>query len=321
MMAESHVLKVWDAVFRFEQFSKEHLSEIWDVFAGSVNDASGEDADYVIRLEPLDLQFHPMHAAETKPRHRGGSSSKKYFLDGTEFLSESQNRDVTVLFESPGQSSYMADGTTILAGPNQATVCTSSAPPPMLLADLVENYLLAQAKNKGWLMIHCAGWILPSQNAVALMAGNSGIGKTHTLFRHLKTGCSFFSNDRAFLRIHNGILEARSFPLPVNIGCGTIRALDLDIPHFEFDDHSKIRLTPDQVKDMLGADYDRWYPVDVVLTPNLRELEDNLYWHQDEHHPFWNRSLMPADLEPELEAAFRDKLNDLIEICEKVIPV
>jgi hypothetical protein len=83
-------------------------------------------------------------------------------------------------------------------------------------------------------------------------------------------------------------LEVRGYPLPMNVGCGTIRGLGLDLPHFGGADHEKIRLTARDVAHHLPHDYQSWLPVAEIHASSRKVLEDNIYCEPDPCHPAWN---------------------------------
>src|SRR5947199_394079 len=94
----------------------------------------------------------------------------------------------------------------------------------------------------------------------------------------------------------DGTLLARNFPQPVNVGCGTIRELAMDLPTFELGDRCKIRLMPREVLARWGPAFERWHPVERILTTSWEALQENVYWDGDPDHPFWNAALRPRVL-------------------------
>jgi hypothetical protein len=302
----AHGLLIWGEHVRLEGARAQELEELFTWFAGSVDPLfDGGPPGLTIRI----VRGSPAlpGGLERRPRHRGGVSGVKHFLDGTRFDQSPQYRDVEVVFESPTLCCYAIDGALLLATGALAVVL-APAPPPMLLADVVENWLLWRAREAGAVMAHGSGWI--REGAVEMLVGPSGVGKTTELFRRLAGGAEFFSNDRIALRLREGRLLARNFPQPINVGCGTIRELDVDLPTFDLEDRCKIRLMPTEVLERWRPRYDRWYPVRAISSPSLRELEENVYWEGDPDHPFWNGALRPRVLSerPKLVAAIEKSL-------------
>jgi hypothetical protein len=223
---------------------------------------------------------------EALPRHRGGSSVDKFFLDGRRFAASSQNRDVSVPDDPAPGFAYVADG--CLCHSTAAATWIQGSPGPFLLADLVENHLLFRARERGWVQCHAAAWVLPDGRAV-LAAGDSGYGKTTALLRAVQGGARFLSNDRLFLREQGGRLQARGYPLAMNIGCGTLRALGLPYPHRGLPDDAKLRLTAQDVQRDYAPDYAGWFDVGTVHGKSFEDLLGNCFYAEDDAtHPRWN---------------------------------
>lgn len=300
------VLDIWGFPIMFRNAPPQVIDELYDTFYGAIREISA-DQKIVLTVTFSKGSKVPNVLANLKEirMHGGGSSAKKYFTDKTLFNRKSQERFCYVLAESTLQAIYIREQTVIQSIAGQYFIFYSVNIPEMLVSDLVENFLLFQAREHNWIMAHAAGWI--HNGTASLIIGNSGMGKTTTLFDHIRQGDSFFSNDRVFLRRHQGRFEARSFPLPVNIGCGTIRALNLKVSHFDFPDDYKIRLTPHEIAEIFNVDFMNWYPVSEVLTKNSAELQENIYWDEDENHPFWNIMYQPKPMNE------RKTLNDFME--------
>jgi hypothetical protein len=300
-------LDVWGHHLRLTGFAEHEIAEVYDTFAGSV--AQGAPAGPTLELT---RQWTTARVSDvpTRPRHRGGSSARKFFLDGTPFVAGEQHRDIGVVTEGTGTDIYVAesaDGAALVSvhGPH-VTVACADVLPTLLLSDVIEDWLLCQIRRVPAVQTHCAAWL--DSDLATLVIGSSGAGKTTELFRHMATGSAFLSNDRAFLRVRDGVPEVRSFPLPVNVGCGTIRSVGLDLPHAGRDDHDKIRLTPPDVMARYGADYQGWYPVRSVVCRSQQDLRDNIYWTEDDCHPFWVRAWRPD----QLPTSFQDRLVDAV---------
>lgn len=300
-------LDVWGKRLRLEGFIPAEVNELFVWFAGSIDLVDdGLAPSLVIRI--VRSPTNTPRGLDSTVRHRGGISGRKHFLDGTPFDQTSQTRDVDIVDESTALCCYAVDGA-LLITTREAVLVVASKPPPMLLADLVENWLLWCAREAGAVMAHGSSWI--RDGAVEMLVGNSGVGKTTELFRQVAAGAEFFSNDRIVLTLHEGTLVARNFPQPVNVGCGTIRALDMDLPTFDLDDRSKIRLMPREVLERWEPAYERWYPVETIHAPSWQAIQENVYWDGDPDHPFWNRALRPQVLSErsDLERAIKERLT------------
>lgn len=303
---QTHDLVVWGEHLRLEGFRRSELDELFEWFAGSVELVAGRPVpSLVVRI--LRSTVSAPQSLHSIPRHRGGVSGVKYFLDGSCFDQAPQYRDVDVLLESPAMCCYVVDGA-LLATTREVAMVIALEPPPMLLADLLENWLLWRAREAGSVMAHGSGW--SRDNAVEILVGPSGVGKTSELFRQMKNGGEFFSNDRIALRLQGDVLLARNFPQPINVGCGTIRELGMNLPTFDLDDHCKIRLMPPEVLERWKPAYEHWYPVKAIFSPSLESLEENVYWDGDPDHPFWNAALRPRVLTERsaLEQAIQTRL-------------
>lgn len=283
-------MRIWGRMVTLTGFAGEELAEVFDTFGGSINVVTDGG-------EP-ELRVHRQHgsaagAGERRSRHRGGSPAGKYFLDGTPFDGTEQQRDITIVSEGSGCDVYAEDHALVVVAGDAATVVADRLP-PMLLSDIIEDWLLCRSRADDAVQVHCAAWL--DDERATLAVGSSGAGKSTELLRNVRAGSSFLSNDRAFLRLRDGALEVRSFPLPVNIGCGTIRALDLPIPHHGLGDHDKIRLRPPEVAERFDVDYETWYPVARIVCTSLADFNANVYWDEDACHPFWIRSWHPGPL-------------------------
>jgi len=253
-------------------------------------------------------EVEPPPVLESIVRHRAAISGTRYFLDGTIFDQDSQIRDVEIVFESPSISCHAVDGALLATTPEVALVLGPGAP-PLLLPDLIENWLLWRAREEGIVMAHASGWV--REGAVEMRVGASGEGKTTELLRQVVAGAEYFANDRVALRLEGDELLGRSFPEPINVGFGTIREVGLDLPTFDDDDRSAVRLRADEVLARWKPDFDRWLPVARILAADEEALQASIYWDGDPEHPFWNRALRPRALveRPELERAIRARVS------------
>ncbi|MFF2775532.1 hypothetical protein ACFVU3_11535 [Streptomyces sp. NPDC058052] len=311
-------LRIWGLDTELHGFTEREVAEVEETFAGSVapaDDAGPASADLILRRGTT---ASPERSGRRRSRHRGGSSARKFFLDGTPYRAEEQHRDITVVSETPGLDVYAEGPARVEVRGNTVTVSCDGPVPPMLLADIVEDRLLSRVRAVPAVQIHCAAWLRDGR--ASLITGDSGAGKTTTLFSAMRDGGVFLSNDRAFLRMHEGRLEVRSFPLPVNVGCGTIRSLGLDLPDHGLSDHDKIRLRPAEVAERFAADCEGWYPLDRVLVRDPAELDRNIYWDEDDCHPFWVRSWHPGPLPAEFRAALSEAVRAIAVTAPASVP-
>ncbi len=309
-------LVIWGEEVELCGFRPADLDELFVWFAGSIELARAT-AMPSIRIHLLrSSQPSVVASLRSIARHRGGISGVKYFLDGSRFDQTPQHRDVEVVLESPTLCCYLVDGA-LLTTSREAALVVAPEVPRMLLADLIENWLLWRAREAGAVMAHGSGWL--REGRVEMLVGPSGVGKTSELFRQMEDGAEFFSNDRIALRLHDGALVARNFPQPVNVGCGTIRELELDLPTFELDDYCKVRLMPGEVLERWTPAYEHWHPVEAIYAPSLEELEENIYWDGDPDHPFWNAALRPRVLteKPQLLQA----VERILAVGERGTPI
>jgi hypothetical protein len=282
------VLRIWGRTIKLANFTGEDLAEVFETFGGSIGVVTdGREPELTVHRQ----HGNAVSSGNRRSRHRGGSPAGKYFLDGTPFDGAEQRRDITIVSEGSGCDAYAEDRALLVVAEDTATIVADDLP-PMLVSDVIEDWLLCHSRANGAVQVHCAGWL--DSGRVALAVGSSGAGKSTELFRNVRAGSSFFSNDRAFLRMRDGVLEVRSFPLPVNIGCGTIRALDLPIPHHDLGDHDKIRLRAPEVAERFDVDSETWYPVERIVCTSLADFHANIYWDEDDCHPFWIRSWHPG---------------------------
>jgi hypothetical protein len=298
-----HVLLVWGLTIRCRGFSAGELEELENEFSGSIGYAEAETVDHSLtRIHREVRSGVSAEASRIAPRHRGGSREDKFFLDGRVFDIREQRRDAVVLAEEEQLGAYLLDGVLCVATPS-STLLIGPELPRYVLADVVENLLLCDAKRRGWLQCHAAAWV--EDRWAHLVVGSPGAGKTTQLMRALKQGALMLGNDRVFLRSTRGGLQVRGFPLAMNVGCGTIRALELDLPHNGRDDHQKIRLTAREISERFTVDYDGWWDVGTLRVPDRRALSENLYWDEDPSHPHWNAALRTR----RTGAAHRDLAN------------
>lgn len=302
------VLEIWGRRIALRGFPAGEVAEVRENFAGSLAELpTTAPASLILHRQAAEGRFT---GGVPRPRHRGGSAARKFFLDGSRYDGGEQHRDIDVVTEGPGVDVYAWHGSLVSVHGDSVTVACPGAAPSMLLCDIIEDWLLCASRRAGAVQVHCAAWT--DEGQATLVVGSSGVGKTTELFRRLREGSSFLSNDRAFLRMRDGRLQVRSFPLPVNVGCGTIRALNLEIPHHDLTDHDKIRMRPPEVAARFGADYDTWFPVSRVICTSLDDLHRNVYWEQDDCHPFWIRGWRPGPLEPSVVDGLAGALSELI---------
>lgn len=298
---QKYCMRVWGHTLAVAAESPEVLEPIHAEFAGSVVDAPDGVPAY---------EFTAISGALTVPngllsrvRHRGGSSGDKKFMDGSVFRAQTQNRDALVVREDEETGSYILDECMVHSH-ERYTLAVGRVQGRFLLPDLIEAYLLNWCRQMGWIQCHGAGWV--EDGSAHLAVGPSGAGKTTNLLARLRQGGKFLGNDRIFLRMRGDVLEARGYPLAMNIGCGTIRGLGLDIPHHGGHDHDKIRLSPSDVAARMPYDYDTWWPVATISARGLTDLVENLYVEPDPCHPAWNaawRSPFPPETAREILAA------------------
>lgn len=284
---------VMDECIRLEGFLESELDELNEWFAGAIHGSSGIDPSFTIGIARGDFIWGSSEPAVIMTRHRAHIRKETRFLDGAEFLQHSQIRDVEILVRAAGICWHRADGVHLATTRDFALVLGRRVP-PLLLADIVENWLLWRARCAGYLMTHASGWT--RAGTVEMVIGDAGFGKTTELFRNISSGAHYFANDRIALRLNQNQLEARSFPEPINIGVGTIRALGLDFPTFGLDDRCAIRLLASSVNEIWSPDFASWYPVGQIFSLNQETLDRNVYWDGDPDHPFWNQALRPDEL-------------------------
>lgn len=203
---------------------------------------------------------------------------------------------------------FVADGAACWATRSRTLIAGAVA--PQLVADLIENWLLVHALARGWVQCHASAWIKPTGRAVVL-GGDSGFGKTTALHRALEGGAKFLSNDRVFLRLEHERMLARGYPLAMNVGCGTIRSLALDLPHRGLPDKAKIRLTPADVQRLYEPDYDGWYEVESITAGSIEDFSRNcFYLEEDPTHPRWNAA-WPIEVDPAYWSDFKARVDAL----------
>lgn len=286
-----NTLEVWGFPLGFRNASSDMMASIESEFSGAFF-PTDDDPHHTFTLAG-DLTFPTGDIGQLIARHRGGSSGDKKLLDGTIFPAASQNRDVRVVGENAQVGIYTSNGSVVVTCASQ-TVVAGNVKDAHLVPDLVEAYLLHRARQLGWMQCHAAGWVI--DGCAQLAIGDSGDGKTTRLLGGLKNErgsglqATFLGNDRVFLRIHEDTLQVRGYPLAMNIGCGTIRSLKLDLPQFGGADDTKIRLLPPDVARLFNIDYENWWQVDRILCKDEQTLKANLYSLPDPCHPTWNAS-------------------------------
>ena len=288
-------LNIWGVVFELVGDKNGQHQELLREFSGSCKIEPEKESHY--QLIFVDTNREGIFG-ERIVRHKGGSGNNKYFTNGEVFDVAEQLRFVDRLSANERGSMFLLDGIPCFSS-RRNTYIFSTNLTKYLLADIVENILLNHARKNAWVHAHGAAWVEGGQ--IDIVIGESGAGKTTTLFKHVKKGAKFISNDRVFLRVNKDQLEARGFPLPVNMGCGTIRFLELDYETRGKEDSDKIRLSAQEISEIYMPDYDSWYPVSKIFTTTRYALDSNIYWQEDECHPNWNpaqaQELSNSDIE------------------------
>jgi hypothetical protein len=275
----------------FEGFHPRELDEVEEWFAGAIEPAKGLAPSFTIRMNRARVELPS--AIGRYVRHRANIRPKTLFLDGSEFDQRVQSRDVELISESPAGCTMLADGVVLVGTPVSLDIW-GPAPPPLLLADVVENWLLWRSRESGLVMVHASGW--RNDGSAELCVGTAGDGKTTTLFEQVGRGARYFANDRVALRLSGDVLLGRTFPEPINIGVGTIKALGLEFPTFGLAENCAIRLLALEVFRRWQPDFYSWFPVSKITTRDRDTLNRNVYWDEDPDHPFWNRALRPRPL-------------------------
>jgi hypothetical protein len=282
------ILDIWGFHFAFLGFAERHLASLEQEFSGAIKQADGPVPCAHTFADVASMDEAAVPSLRSIPRHRSGSPSDKFLRSGKQFLASSQDRDVVPLSrrDQPAGLAYVADN--CLCYSTKELTLISGDPGESLLPDLVENYLLYLARESGWVQCHGAAWVNGDGQAV-VVAGDSGYGKTTALMRAVKANARFLSNDRIFLRVSGSTLQARSYPLAMNIGCGTIRSLGLPYPHRGMSDTTKIRLTPPDVMADFSPQYDKWFDVASLHGGSFDDFENNCFYIADDPtHPRWN---------------------------------
>lgn len=298
-------LCIWGYRVVLKGFANDEVDEIRETFAGAVHDSpcADQSGDPLFLYRIVGLGRADERRSRRRPRHRGGSDARKFFLDGQPFVAHEQRRDI--YDHGDGAYSWPTSGggrARIDVAASQVHVTCDGPLPPLLLSDIVEDWLLVQTRQEGAVQVHCSAWV-DEHDSAHLVVGSSGVGKTTELFRAIADGMGFLSNDRAFLRLGPSGLETRSFPLPVNVGCGTIRSLGIELPHFDLADTDKIRLRAPEVADKYGADYSTWYPVRAITCRSIEDFDANIYWDEDECHPWWIAEWKPRPIPSNIHSA------------------
>jgi hypothetical protein len=298
---------IWGIPINFVVDDPDVLVAPLEEFAGAVVSGGSEGPAHTFSICEGDVDISGRF--ERRPRHRGGSSGNKRFMDGSVFNSELQNRFARVCHERTGYGIYDLDGCLITSTVSHTTVL-GDARGSAAIADLIEAFIMEYARKTGWLQCHGAGWVIDGKCHLAL--GASGAGKTTRLLSSISDKGIFIGNDRVFLRFNSGVLEARGYPLPMNIGCGTIRALGLDVPHFDGADKEKIRLTSRDVQNLMTTDYSTWWKVESIVAPDEESIVENLYVEPDPCHPKWNIAWQTS-FDPTIG---KDILNSALAVAE-----
>jgi hypothetical protein len=302
-MPSTRVLRIWGVPLRVDGVDNSLLSIVINEFAGATS-VIHDDTDDVYCFTVVSGPTVEANHLPERVRHLGGSSGNKRFLSGETFYAASQDRRARVVSEDRQSGTYILDGCVVVTT-GRRTIIVGDAREKPVLPDLIEAYLLDQARKAAWLQCHGACWV--ESGRAYLAVGPSGAGKTTQLLSKLGSGCTFLGNDRVFLRLFRGQLEVRGYPLAMNVGTGTIRALQLDLPDFGGSDSEKIRLTPSDVAARLAYDYETWWPVAEIAAPSENDLLENLYVTPDPCHPRWNAAwqavVNPSEATAIVEAA------------------
>jgi hypothetical protein len=300
-------LSIMGESVHFEGFLDHELAEVFEWFAGAIDPRVSSPALTIrmLRCESLPELPPPL---ETSVRHRANIRPGTRFLDGTVFDQRSQIRDVSTISDGSTLCCQSVPGAVLLST-REVMVVLARESPPLLLADILENWLLWRAREAGQVMAHASGWLRDGQ--IEMFVGSSGDGKTTELLRRIAAGAPYFANDRIALRVDGQTLWGRSFPEPINIGAGTIRSLGLDLPTFGLDDLFAIRLLAADVAARWHPDFHNWYPVAKIYSRSRASYDANVYWHEDPEHPFWIRALRPRPLanRAAIEAAMSERFS------------
>ncbi len=127
----------------------------------------------------------------------------------------------------------------------------------------VRTLVVSHLHDLGWHTFH-AGAVF-SENAVRLIIGNSGQGKTSLVLALVSAGARFVANERILLKAEDDIIRAKPFPMSVLVGLGTA----MQYPEMEdFLVHSERLLTTPQ----------RFNRANLVSSPRNRwpELSDKI---------------------------------------------
>lgn len=277
-------LSIWGHSLGFSGFSTRDLENLTAEFAGAVS-PSAAPSHVFCKVGSL---ARPGTEPIVARRHGAGSYDTKSLLDGSPFDSKSQDRLVTIYDDGHELGLYDLDGVlcAVTATITRLSGGAVNTLPRHVLPDLVEAFLLGSAYQKGWVQLHAAGWL--EDGKAVLVLGSSGAGKTTALMQALLNGSVLLGNDRLFIRqLPDGSLQARGYPLSINVGCGTIRALALPLPHGDKPDSHKVRLRPREVVDLFCHDYFDWHPLAQVTARDLGAVSENIYWDDDPTHPRW----------------------------------
>src|SRR3989442_4786050 len=162
-------LRVWGWPVRLTGFPPGEVAEVHDTFAGSVTAVAGGAGSPVLDLR---REWSEVAAGTwpIRPRHRGGSAARKFFLDGTPFVAEDQHRDVAVVAEGPAMDVYHAPGAAVMVRGNQVTISAARALPALLLSDVIEDWLLCRARAVSAVQGHCSGWLGSGVGSVMILS-------------------------------------------------------------------------------------------------------------------------------------------------------
>lgn len=299
-----NILNIWGIIFEIN-CTTETLQQIMENFAGaifSINEKDTTSTEIVRIIFEEQAKFQSLLTYQTKIRHGAGSQARKFFQDGTEFFPHLQKREIAVVNENNDFCVYSnnSDGLVICSN-NQFNIYGFDPLKSLIVLDVIENILLSKAYSSGWLHCHASAWVKSNKRAT-IAIGDSGAGKTTALLRNIKMNeASYLSSDRIFLRFENGKIYAKSFPLQMNIGVGTIRSLDIPIDAKDFSPTDKIRLTAVDVFNLFSPDYHTWFEVDEVLCSGKNAIDANVYLLEDESHPFWIHTVAPRSKHPHFD--------------------
>ena len=147
------VLRIWGRTIKLANFTGEDLAEVFETFGGSIGVVTdGSESELTVHRQ----YGNAVGSGNRRSRHRGGSPAGKYFLDGTPFDGAEQRRDITIVSEGSGCDAYAEDRALLVVAGDTATIVADDLP-PMLVSDVIEDWLLCHSRANGAVQVHCAG--------------------------------------------------------------------------------------------------------------------------------------------------------------------